>query len=412
MPRTQPRKVESPSGARETVYEKRGYTIRSSKMAQRIAAGVVGTWCLDDRVFYGLPEVDDRYHIWRVPLLGPDASSRVGELVIDAMSGVVDPSKSSVLDTVRDRIGQMPPVDAEADGDSTPPRRPVVIPTELRNTILCGRSEEMLAEIPEESVQLMFTSPPYFNARPDYRDYQAYEAYLNEIGAVMSAVHRVLEPGRFAVVNSSPVLLRRAKRSEASRRIGVPFDIHQIMISNGFEFIDDIIWLKPEGAGWATGRGRRFAADRNPLQYKAVPVTEYVMVYRKTSNRLIDWHIRNHRDPEAVKRSKIEDGYERTNVWRITPASSKLHPAVFPKELAEKVIRYYSFEGDSVLDPYAGIGTVGAAASGLKRKFVLGEANPEYVDHIREAAKRWLGTSARNVNCVGCSPISTDDLLC
>ena len=62
-----------------------------------------------------------------------------------------------------------------------------------------------------------------------------------------------------------PVLLRRASRSESSRRIAVPFDMHRIFIEEGYDFIDDIIWLKPEGAGWATGRGRRFAADRNPF---------------------------------------------------------------------------------------------------------------------------------------------------
>ena len=86
-----------------------------------------------------------------------------------------------------------------------------------------------------------------------------------------------------------------------------------------------------EPAG-ATGRGRRFAADRQPLQYKPVPVTEYVLVYRKRTDKLIDWNIRSHPDPEAVAASRIEDGYERTNVWRIKPSHSKQHPAVFPVE--------------------------------------------------------------------------------
>ena len=60
---------------------------------------------------------------------------------------------------------------------------------------------------------------------------------------------------------------------------------HRLFTKEGFDFIDDIIWVKPEGVGWATGRGRRFAADRNPLQYKPVPVTEYVLVYRKHTKR-------------------------------------------------------------------------------------------------------------------------------
>lgn len=87
---------------------------------------------------------------------------------------------------------------------------------------------------------------------------------------------------------------------------------------------------KPEGAGWATRRGRRFSADRNPLQYKPVPVTEYVLVYRKKSDKLIDWLIRKHPDQDSVAESKIEDGYEVTNIWKIHPAHSKDHPAIFP----------------------------------------------------------------------------------
>ena len=64
--------------------------------------------------------------------------------------------------------------------------------------------------------------------------------------------------------------------------MAIPFDLHSIVVNAGFDFIDDIIWiiwLKPEGAGWSSGRGRRFAVDRHPLQYKTVPVTEYVMVW-------------------------------------------------------------------------------------------------------------------------------------
>ena len=206
-------------------------------------------------------------------------------------------------------------------------------------------------------------------------------------------------------MNVAPVLVRRASRSQASRRIAVPFDMHRLFVEEGFDFIDDIIWAKPEGAGWATGRGRRFAADRNPLQYKAVPVTEYVLVYRRHTDRLIDWNIRTHPDQEAVRRSRMQDGYERTNVWRIAPTSSRLHPAVFPVELAERVIRYYSFEGDIVLDPFAGIGTVGEAAVRLKRRFALAEQDPEYVEAMRRAAVRWLGREAAGVRCVNCAPI-------
>ncbi len=150
--------------------------------------------------------------------------------------------------------------------------------------------------------------------------------------------------------------------------------------SIGFEFIDDIIWQKPEGAGWHLGRGRRFAADRQPLQYKAVTVTENVVVYRKRTDKLIDWNLRSHPRQDDVRASLIEDGYERTNVWQIHPAHHKAHPAVFPEALAERVIRYYSFVGDMVLDPFAGVGTTGRVAGRLKRRFMMVEKNLAYFD--------------------------------
>ena len=116
------------------------------------------------------------------------------------------------------------------------------------------------------------------------------------------------------------------------------------------------------------------------MQYKAVPVTEYVMVYRKKPSILIDYYIRNHPDQEIISRSKIEDGYEKTNVWYISPARDKRHPAIFPKELAEKVIKYYSFENDVVLEPSGGIGTTARAGIENNMRFVTVECDDKYIE--------------------------------
>jgi DNA modification methylase len=98
-----------------------------------------------------------------------------------------------------------------------------------------------------------------------------------------------------------------------------------------------------------------------------------------------------------VKVSRIDDGYECTNAWKIKPAHDQRHPAFFPLGLAEKVIAYYSFRGDVVLDPFAGIGTVGKAAVRLGRRFVLIEKEPEYTKVILEDAKLWLGKDAQDI---------------
>lgn len=67
---------------------------------------------------------------------------------------------------------------------------------------------------------------------------------------VIQGCHNVLSEGRFFVLNVSPVLIRRASRNESSKRIAVPFDFHRLFIEEGFDFVDDIHWVKPEGAGW------------------------------------------------------------------------------------------------------------------------------------------------------------------
>jgi DNA modification methylase len=179
----------------------------------------------------------------------------------------------------------------------------------------------------------------------------------------------------------SPVLIARETRSKSSKRLAIPFDMHRIFIEEGYDFIEDIVWEKPEGVGWSFGRGRRFSADRNPLQYKPLSITEYILVYRKHTDKLIDWNLKQY-DKETLEASKIPDDYEKTNVWRIQPANSPKHPAVFPLVLAENIIRYYSFVGDVVLDPFAGIGTVGIAAQRLDRKFILIEKESKYCKHI------------------------------
>lgn len=248
---------------------------------------------------------------------------------------------------------------------------------------------------------MVFTSPPYFNARPEYAEYLSYQDYLLKMKKIIHECHRVLNEGRFFVLNVSPILIRRANRNEASHRIAVPFDFHALFIEEGFEFVDDIIWVKPEGAGWATGRGRRFSADRNPCQYKPVPVTEYVLVYRKKTDKLIDWLIRKHPNQELVQQSKIDDGYEVTNIWKIHPAHSKDHPAVFPEELARKVIQYYSFVNDVILDPFGGTGTTARAAISLNRRFALFEKDPKYLNAILRSIKGFGSVDINWINFPG-----------
>lgn len=362
--------------------EASSYLVKNVEHAKEIAKAYLQNIEFGEAIEFGLPEIDDRYHIWRVPLKNKGYS--IGEIVIDSITSSVNEKKSTNKQILEARM-----LEKKKDKTKKNSRQKIPKTSTLSNTIGFGDSEQLLQEIPAESIDLIFTSPPYYNARPEYADYTTYPEYLEKIRKIIKYCHRVLNEGRFFVINISPVIIRRPSRSEASKRIAVPFDFHQLFKEEGYEFIDDIIWVKPEGAGWATGRGRRFAADRNPLQYKPVPVTEYILVYRKQTDKLIDWHIRKHPNKQDILESKIEDGYEITNIWKIHPTYSKIHPAIFPVQLAEKVILYYSFKNDVVLDPFAGIGTVGEAASKRNRRFVLFEKNLDYMNELKKKLSKW-----------------------
>jgi len=107
---------------------------------------------------------------------------------------------------------------------------------------------------------------------------------------------------------------------------------------------------------------------------------------------------------------QIEDGYEKTNLWKIHPANSKEHPAIFPNDLAEKVVKYYSFKNDVVLDPFGGTGTTGKAAVKLGRRFVLFEKQEKYIKIIERELPDWLHNEAKNVNWINYEPNPTEKL--
>lgn len=388
------------SALREKKHRKKVTTVDVIKNVDN-ARSVVFAWLdknqLRQFVLLGLPEIDDRKNVWRVALKHPKSNGGnglVGEILIDSSKGKI--CHHTEVEIIKSRLLRLSKIPDENSREplAIPKAKKQTPPPFVPNKIVLGDATEIISELPLNSVQLVFTSPPYFNAKPEYTEYLDYQEYLDALRKVFLRCHEVMSEGRFLIVNTSPILVRRVSRQAASRRLALPFDLHHVLTSIGFEFIDDIIWVKPEGAGWATGRGRRFAADRNPLQYKAVPVTEYVLVYRKQTEKLIDWNIRTHHNPQLVKKSRIDGAYDVTNVWHITPAHHKEHPAIFPEDLVEKVIRYYTFIGDLVLDPFAGSGTVGRVALKMGRRFFLIDNETKYFEIMR----REIGIIAETMN--------------
>jgi DNA modification methylase len=253
--------------------------------------------------------------------------------------------------------------------------------TDLFNNVAINSDTiEAMKIMPEEIIDLTFTSPPYYNAR-DYSIYASYDEYLNFLKEVFLNVLRITKEGRFLVVNSSPVIVPRVSRAHASRRYPIPFDLHGVLVKIGWEFIDDIIWVKPEAS--AKNRNAGFLQNRKPLAYKPNSISEMLMVYRKKTDKLIDWNIKQY-STEIVGKSLVKDGYETSNVWHVDPTFSKKHSAVFPKELCKRVIEYYSYVGDLVFDPFAGSGTLGLVAAESDRNFILTEVDKLYFSSMKD----------------------------
>ncbi len=346
-------------------------------------------------VVFGLPEYSDRIDAWQVPLLSKYSTSfSLGEIKINKI--LTEIIEITGIDIIKDRLKKARQFSKVISDDTK--KGKTFVPAPIPNKIILGDSTKVLEDYPPDSVQLVVTSPPYYNAKPEYSEYVDYQEYLDFLRKVIVRCSAILSEGRFFVINVSPVLIKRQSRSSSSKRIAIPFDVHKIMENAGFDFIDDIIWEKPEGAGWNLGRGRRFKADRHPLQYKPVPVTEYVLVYRKKTDRLIDWNIRSHYDQKAVEDSTILGDYDVTNVWRIPPSSNRNHPATFPDELIRRIIRYYSFIDDMVLDPFAGSGTVGRVAIEMKRRFMLIDKEYEYFEYMKKSIIKAVPPDTR-VDC-------------
>jgi len=254
----------------------------------------------------------------------------------------------------------------------------------LSNTVVNGDVIETLKLLKDEEFHLTFTSPPYYNAR-DYSFYSSYQEYLDFLREVFRETHRLTKNGRFLIVNTSPVIVPRVSRKHSSKRYPIPFDIHNFLMKDGWDFIDDIVWQKPEYS--VNNRIGGFMQHKKPLGYKPNSVTEYLMVYRKKSRDLIDWNIKQY-DYDTVERSKVNDDFETTNVWNLDPTFDKTHSAVFPKSLCERVIKYYSFKGDLVFDPFGGSGTFGEVASQLDRNFFLTEIDSLYFERIKERLEK------------------------
>lgn len=234
-------------------------------------------------------------------------------------------------------------------------------PAELKNKIILGNSENM-KDIPDNSLHLMVTSPPY-NVTKEYDEDLSLKEYLNLLHNVFSETYRVLVDGGRACVNVANL----------GRRPYLPLSdyISQIMMGIGFQMRGEIIWNKGAGAGVSMAWGSWQSASNPVLR----DVHEYILVFSKGSfarskSRNIENTITKEQFMEWTK-----------SLWTMNPESAKKvgHPAPFPIELPYRLIQLYTFKGDVILDPFMGSGTTAIAALKSERKYIGYDNDPEYI---------------------------------
>jgi DNA modification methylase len=268
-----------------------------------------------------------------------------------------------------------------------------MIPTEHR---LCLTDARDASFIEEESVHLVLTSPPYWTLK-EYRDTNGqlghiddYAEFLRELDRVWEKCFRSLVPGGRLVCVVGDVCLSR--RENKGRHTVVPLhaSIQEHCREIGFDNLAPIIWHKIANAVYEVDRGAGGFLGK-PYEPNAVIKNdiEFILMQRKPGA---------YRKPSLPTRlmSIIPEDAQREwfqQIWTgVTGASTKNHPAPYPLELAERLIRMFSFVGDTVFDPFWGTGTTSVAAARSGRNSIGTEVDPEY---FKAAVKRLENETSR-----------------
>lgn len=251
-----------------------------------------------------------------------------------------------------------------------------------------------LSFLEDESIHLVVTSPPYWNLKrynenPDQLGHVTdYESFLGELEKVWREVFRVLVPGGRLVCVVGDVCVSRRR---FGRHLVFPLhaDICVLCRKIGFDNLNPIIWHKIANASFEVKNGSKFLGK--PYEPNAIIKNdmEFILMQRKPGG---------YRKPTEVQRklSKIDKKDFSAwfqQIWTITGASTRNHPAPFPLELASRLVRMFSFQEDTVLDPFCGTGTTMVASLRYGRNSIGIDIDPEYC----RMAARFLKKESSNL---------------
>lgn len=248
--------------------------------------------------------------------------------------------------------------------------------------IVIGDSRQM-EEVPDESVHLIITSPPYWQLKDYGNEKQigfndTYEEYINNLNLVWNECHRILHKGCRLCINIGDQFARSVYYGRY-KVIPIRTEIIKFCESVGFDYMGAIIWQKVttcHTTGGATVMGS-FPYPRSgilKLDY------EFILIFKKYGNQ----PKASHEVKEQSKLTQKEWNQYFTGHWNFPGEKQDKHLAMFPEELPKRLIKMFSFVGDTVLDPFLGSGTTSLAARNLKRNSIGYEINNDFLPIIKE----------------------------
>ena len=253
------------------------------------------------------------------------------------------------------------------------------------HTIINGDSRKM-TEVPDKSVHLVITSPPYWQLKDYGTDDQigfndTYEAYINHLNLVWKECYRVLYDGCRLCINIGDQFARSVYYGRY-KVIPIHSEIIRFCEAVGFDFMGQIIWQKATTMN-TTGGGAVMGSFPHPRNGIVKLDFEYILLFKKQGNA-----------PKPTSEQKAQSAMtnEEWNTyfnghWYFNGAKQNKHLAMFPEELPKRLIKMFSFPEETVLDPFMGSGTTAAVANTLGRNSIGYEINPDFIPLIQERIK-------------------------
>lgn len=249
------------------------------------------------------------------------------------------------------------------------------------NKVICGDTIEVMKKMPENSVHLIITSPPYNVGIPyeNHNDLLPYKEYLEFLENTWLECYRILVQGGRICVNVPSVT--------ADGEYQPLFcDVVNQMKKIGYIMRGDILWYKQ-----SISKRTAWGSWKSPSNPYVVQPYEFILVFSKKSRKLEG-------DKNKIDITKEEFIEFSNSFWAIKPQTQpKGHPAPFPEELVYRLIKFYSYQENVVLDPFAGSGTVGVVALKTNRKFICIDKSLKYCELAQNHIENHLHNLFSNV---------------